>query len=136
MAILLTTPKVFDPGHNLPQETYTLVTIVRFDLQIISRLVRFTMQYGNLVNDKWVNGQLPDHMIVVRDSPAIMGSGIDPEDGVFKEQEVKAADPAFSTMAAQLLIAAGSVGKDYLTELGDGLYQYFIDDGHYVGTIT
>lgn len=135
MPIQLTTPFSYSPGHGQPSEDYNIVMLIDFRVRIIERSVTFSLIYGNIVDEVWVPGQAPPNKITVKDKPAVMGQGIDPEDGVWKTMEVEPADPAFTTLSNNLAVKAEHVGIPHLMAVGGDLYQYFVDAGYYAGTV-
>ncbi len=135
MPILLTTPLVYEPGHNQSAETYGELKIVKFSIDIEIKCLQLRMEYGDTdpgdaeatppVAPFWKPGNVPDHHMVIEDREAHIGPG---------DTEI-AADLAFSSLMATS-VTQGAAGSNLYAEVGGSLYQYLIDVGHYAGTIT
>lgn len=54
MPILLTTPG--DPGESDPEASYPRVQVLNFTINIRSKIIRFTVGFGDVTEGVWVPG--------------------------------------------------------------------------------
>lgn len=126
MTIALTTPHIYDPGHGDAPEVSNEIKIVDFHMSIVESCLTIITQYGNTSEDVWIAGNAPGHDITIKNTPA----QIHPDD---PEQSIPA-DPSYNILVGTSMTSA--TGVPIYGEVSDSLYQYLIDKGHYIGTIT
>ena len=126
MTITLTTPETSNPGHGHSGTSYPEVKIVQVDHDIIAKRLVLHMQYGETVSGEWVGSiDMERHT-----EPILNFEGIADGLGGWTEEP----DPAYDLfMVSQY---ASSTSTFLYDEVSTVLYQYLIDDGRYVGTIT
>lgn len=126
MAITLTNPFTFQPGHGLPAETLNEVKIVSFSVDIVAKVLKISTQYGNHVNDVWVPGNAPGHVHRIENHPEQINLA-DPENSI-------PANPVYDNLMATSLTPAA--GVPIYDVVGTSLYQVLLDEGLYEGTIS
>ena len=126
MTIALTTPFTYDPGHGNTPESLGEVKIIDFHVSIVESWLTLVTQYGNTVEGVWLPGSAPGHDITIRNTPEITHPD-DPGQSI-------PADPAYNILVGTSLTTA--TGVPVYGEVSNGLYQYLIDNVHYVGTIS
>ena len=109
MPIQLTTP--FDTGA-IDSGSYGQVKIIAMNIDLIERKIDLRVQHGNTVNDEWVSG------IIVRD---------------ITSKDFTIRDTDYTTIIATESEAAEEL---YYDKVADTLYQWLIDNAHYIGTIV
>ena len=137
MTIELTTPLTYDPGHGGAPEVLNEVKVIDFHVNIVEFWLTMTTQYGNTVDGAWIAGNAPGHDVHIQNTPV----QVHPDD---PEQSIPA-DNAYNIMIMTKVLAAtisalaleDPVPDLYVYNLvSDGLYQYLLDNGHYIGTIN
>ena len=110
MPIQLTSP--LSVGTIDVNSPYQQVKILQINLLSAVKRIELTVQHGNTINGTWTPGR------------AIEGTTV---------QRFKILDSEYDT-----LIAAKSAGADevYYDKVGALLYQWLLDEEHYVGTIV
>jgi hypothetical protein len=116
MPITLTTP--IQTGALDPEGPYEEVKILEFTPNAVNKTIVILCQYGNTVNGEWVPG---------------IKAGIVADQGFIVRDEGEGTD--YTIMAAKLIVA-DDVGKSFYDRISGILYQWLLDKGHYVGTIT
>lgn len=123
----LTTP--YNPGDADPGASYTHVKItsmrVVFDEDEEPPGILLTAHRGTFESSVWARGAAAlAQTFKVADHPEITDT---------EGEVVTAADPQYTTMIAAL-VAAGDVGERKYDVIAKELYQWLIDQGHFVGT--
>ena len=107
MPVSLTTPK--NTGDLDPSSAvYAEAKIVFQSIDVEVKAINVKVQYGNTVSGVWEKGILKDEWFVI-----------------------KGAD--YDTVVASSSSAAGEI---YYEKVAAVLYQWLIDNGHFVGTIV
>lgn len=121
MPIQLTTPK--DTGDLDPNAAqYAQVKIVHQGIDVSAKIITLRVELGNTVNGAWQPGILPPSNYVIKNRPAVMVGGV----------ETAPASPAYDSLVTQL---PGNTTESIYAQSADILYQWLLDNGHYVGTI-
>lgn len=133
-----------------PYKDYTQVKIVDVREGVLRKMLFVKFQYGDTVDGIWVPGVILPEEELIRNAEAVT-------DG---EQEIAPADPAYDDLVnatapgvtfedksadprwKKVTISHPTHGDlDVYVQLtycaiGDGLYQYALDEGWYIGTIA
>lgn len=112
--------------HGEPAATYNEVKIIAVGINLWEKEIAMTCQYGNTdVNGDWQTGIVP---IVVH---PINNKEIEVD---AQGNEITPADPAFDLFVVSTF--ASSTSTFLYDEVAESLYQHFIDEGIYAGTIV
>lgn len=135
MPLLLTTPHTEPAKHGQPAKNYAMVMLETFTVKAPARTIILRLQYGNVLNGKWVS-DLEPFGLRIHNTPAVMQTGQDPETGEWVEVEVTPADLQFDQMVAAFVIRTSDTSKLGYNVVAAFLYQWLIDNGYYEGTIV
>lgn len=124
MTITLTTPHNYLPGHGKPTQVCHEVKIILFTVDIIASYLDIEAQYGNTVEGIWQASDAPTESYRVANWPEVINP-YDPENS-------QPANPEYNILVGTSLTSA--TGVPIYGEVSDGLYQWLLDKGHYVGT--
>jgi len=116
MPITLTTP--IQTGAVDSNGPYTEVKLAPITLDPTTDSVWLVCQYGNTVNGIWVPGV--NVGVVANKSFCVKDAG---EDTDYTDMVTK-------------LIEQSDVGKSFYDRIATILYQWLLDKGHYIGTIS
>jgi len=114
MTITLTTP--IQTGTVDPAGPYEEVKIIQFVLDTVAKCIWVNCQYGNTTGGVWVPG-------------VKAGAAVDRSYCIKDEGE----DTDYTDMVTAESVAADEVYYDKVSAI---LYQWLLDKGHYIGTIT
>lgn len=110
MSIQLTTPlSVGDLDGNSP---YQEAKIIDFKLFSADKRMELVVQLGNTIAGKW--------------TPPVLSMG------TITVKRFEISDTDYDTLVATQSLAVGEV---YYQKVSEALYQWLLDNGHYVGTI-
>jgi len=125
MPITLTTPKdTGDLDSNAPSSQYAELKIIRQDIDIKNKCISLTYEYGNTISGDWVPGIERPITIEITNIPETYDDNGNGNND---------ADNQYNTLVTKL---PANTTESIYDHAAKELYQYLIDKGYVVGTIT
>jgi len=127
MPLQLTTPKsTGDLDLSALNNAYGEIKIIKQDIDVTNKVISLSIEYGNTVNDIWIQGILPPQEFKIRNMPAQY-------DLLEPPNEIVPAIAHYDILISQLPTDANI---SIYNNVAVALYQWLIDNGYFSGTIT